>query len=139
MQDAFLKLLERWERVGGAGRPGRLPVPNGHESVPQAVEEGVGHARRTVGLSAGGDEISLIETRVDVVRAVASLSPRQRAVVVLTAARPRPAGRDRSTLGQGMGCEARSPWPVGVPRPPGVPPVRSDHASGGRVRIAPPR
>ena len=40
--------------------------------------------RRTVGLSPQDDEISLIETRVDVVRALASLSPRQRAAIVLT-------------------------------------------------------
>jgi RNA polymerase sigma-70 factor (ECF subfamily) len=40
--------------------------------------------RRTVGISDRDDEISLIETRVDVARALALLSPRQRAAVVLT-------------------------------------------------------
>ena len=40
--------------------------------------------RRTVALSPRDDEILLIEMRVDVVRALASLSPRQRAAVVLT-------------------------------------------------------
>lgn len=40
--------------------------------------------RRTVGLSLRDDEISLIETRIDIVRALASLSPRQRAAIVLT-------------------------------------------------------
>jgi RNA polymerase sigma factor (sigma-70 family) len=40
--------------------------------------------RRTVSFTPRDDEISLLETRLDVVRAMASLSPRQRAVVVLT-------------------------------------------------------
>jgi RNA polymerase sigma factor (sigma-70 family) len=39
--------------------------------------------RLTVGLIPRDDEFSLVEIRVDVVRAVASLSPRQRAVIVL--------------------------------------------------------
>ena len=40
--------------------------------------------RRTVGFTPRDDEIAVIETRVDVARALASLSPRQRAVIVLT-------------------------------------------------------
>jgi RNA polymerase sigma-70 factor (ECF subfamily) len=39
--------------------------------------------RRTIGLVSPDDEIAQIELRVDVVRAVASLSPRQRTAIVL--------------------------------------------------------
>lgn len=39
--------------------------------------------RRTIGLISRDDEIAQIELRVDVVRAVASLSPRQRTAIVL--------------------------------------------------------
>jgi len=41
MQDAFLKVWERWEQVGVMD-DSWTPVPHGHEPVPQAVPAGRG-------------------------------------------------------------------------------------------------
>lgn len=84
MQDAFLKVLERWERVGSLEDPVGYLYRTAMNLFRKRWKRASVMLRRTVGLSPRDDEISLLETRVDVARALASLSPRQRAVVVLT-------------------------------------------------------
>jgi RNA polymerase sigma-70 factor, ECF subfamily len=84
MQDAFLKVLERWERVGSLADPVGYLYRTAMNLFRKRWRRASLVLRRTVGLSPSDDEISLIERRVDVVRAVASLSPRQRAAIVLT-------------------------------------------------------
>ncbi len=84
MQDAFLALLERWDRVGSLADPVGYLYRTAMNLFRKRWRRASLMLRRTVGLSPWDDEISLIETRVDVVRALSSLSPRQRAAVVLT-------------------------------------------------------
>ena len=84
MQDAFLKVLERWERVSSVTDPVGYLYRTAMNLFRKRRRRASLVLRRTVGLSPQDDEISLIETRVDVVRALASLSPRQRAAIVLT-------------------------------------------------------
>jgi RNA polymerase sigma-70 factor (ECF subfamily) len=84
MQDAFLRVLERWERVSSLADPVGYLYRTAMNLFRKRLRRASVMLRRTVGLSPGDDEISVIETRLDVARALASLSPRQRAVVVLT-------------------------------------------------------
>jgi RNA polymerase sigma-70 factor (ECF subfamily) len=84
MQEAFLKVLERWERVGSLADPVGYLYRTAMNLFRKRWRRASVMLRRTVGISLRDDEISVIETRVDVARALASLSPRQRAVLVLT-------------------------------------------------------
>jgi RNA polymerase sigma-70 factor (ECF subfamily) len=84
MQDAFLKVLERWDRVSSLEDPVGYLYRTAMNLFRKRWRRASVMLRRTAGLSDRDDEISVIETRVDVARALATLSPRQRAVVVLT-------------------------------------------------------
>jgi RNA polymerase sigma-70 factor (ECF subfamily) len=84
MQDAFLKVLERWERVSSLADPVGYLYRTAMNLLRKRWRRASVMMRRTVGLSPRDDEISVLEMRVDVARALASLSPRQRAVIVLT-------------------------------------------------------
>jgi RNA polymerase sigma-70 factor (ECF subfamily) len=82
-QDAFLKVLERWDRVSSLADPVGYLYRTAMNLFRKRWRRASFVLRRTVGLSPRDDEIAVIETRVDVARALASLSPRQRAAVVL--------------------------------------------------------
>jgi len=84
MQDAFPKVLERWERVGSLADPVGYLYRTAMNLFRKRWKRASRVLTRTVGLGPRDEEISQIETRVDVVRAVGSLSPRQRAAIVLT-------------------------------------------------------
>jgi RNA polymerase sigma-70 factor (ECF subfamily) len=84
MQDAFLKLWERWERVARLDDPtGYLyrTAMNGFRN--RSRRAGVA-LRKTVRLLPPDDGLARVEERVTIVRALAPLTPRQRAAVVLT-------------------------------------------------------
>ena len=83
-QDAFLRVLERWDRVSSLADPVGYLYRTAMNLFRKRWRKASFVLRRTVGLSPQDDEIAVIETRVDVARALASLSPRQRAAVVLT-------------------------------------------------------
>ena len=84
MQDAFLKTFERWDRVALLENPVGYLYRTAMNLYRKRWRRASLAVRRTVGSVPRDDEISLVETRVDVVRALASLSPRQRAAIVLT-------------------------------------------------------
>jgi RNA polymerase sigma-70 factor (ECF subfamily) len=84
MQDAFLRIWERWDKVGSLADPvGYLyrTAMNLFRKRWRRASVALKHQAR---LAPRDDEISQIETRVAVVHAMASLSPRQRAAIVLT-------------------------------------------------------
>lgn len=83
MQDAFLKVFERWERVASLDDPVGYLYRTAMNLFRKRWRRASMAMRRTVGLISRDDEIAQIELRVDVVRAVASLSPRQRTAIVL--------------------------------------------------------
>ena len=83
MQDAFLKVFERWERVVLLDDPVGYLYRTAMNLFRKRWRRASMAMRRTIGLISRDDEIAQIELRVDVVRAVASLSPRQRTAIVL--------------------------------------------------------
>lgn len=83
MQDAFLAVWERWDRVGLMEDPtGYLyrTAMNRHRSKLRRVTRA---ARKVVGAAETGDMFAAADERDAVARALAALSPRQRAAVVL--------------------------------------------------------
>lgn len=84
MQDAFLRLWERWDRVGG------LDDPTGYlyrtaMNVFRSRKRRTALALRRLGqVPAPDDLLDAIERREVLVAALASLTPRERAAVVMT-------------------------------------------------------
>jgi len=82
-QDAFLSVFERWDQVR------RMDDPSGYLFRTAMNAFRTWHRRaalglkRTIGLTASDDRIAEVESEDVVVRALAPLSPRQRAAVVL--------------------------------------------------------
>jgi len=84
MQDAFLRMWERWDKVSSLADPvGYLyrTAMNLFRKRWRRASVALKHRAR---FAPRDDEISQIEMRVAVVHAMASLSPRQRAAIVLT-------------------------------------------------------
>jgi RNA polymerase sigma-70 factor (ECF subfamily) len=84
MQDAYLKLWERWDRVGGMDDPtGFLfrTAMNGFRSRYRRASVAV---RRRVALAPSTDDLAAVEDRDEVVRILRPLSPAERAAIVLT-------------------------------------------------------
>jgi RNA polymerase sigma factor (sigma-70 family) len=83
MQDAFLRLWERWDRV----RDGPDPVAYLYRSAMNAwrsrLRRAAVAARRAIHQIQGDDQMAEVEERDAIVRALAPLPPRQRAAVVL--------------------------------------------------------
>ena len=83
MQEAFVRVWERWEKVG------RLDAPTGYlyRAAMNLARSRYRRAslalRRTVGLAPRTDDLAEVEDRVVVARALRSLTPEQRAAVVL--------------------------------------------------------
>ena len=83
MQDAFVRVWERWDRVG------RLEEPTGYlyRAAMNLVRSRYRRAslalRRTVGLAPKNDDLAAVEDRVVVACALRALTPSQRAAVVL--------------------------------------------------------
>ncbi len=84
MQDAFLRVWERWDRVSA------LPDPEGYlyRTAMNAFRSRARRAavalRKAVGQLPADDQLAEVEAREAVVRALAPLPPRQRAAIVLT-------------------------------------------------------
>ena len=84
MQEAFLEVWERWDRVLSMDSPvGYLfrTAMNRHRS---RVRRALRATRRAVGIAEGGDEFARADERDAVARALARLPARQRAAIVLT-------------------------------------------------------
>ncbi|HEV2905945.1 MAG TPA: sigma-70 family RNA polymerase sigma factor [Actinomycetota bacterium] len=84
MQDAFLLVWERWDRVGSLSDP----VGYLYRTAMNVFRSRVRRAKRAIRLAVGhlqaDDELTKVEEREDVLRVLAPLTPRQRAAVVLT-------------------------------------------------------
>ena len=84
MQEAFLEVWERWDRVSAMDSPkGYLfrTAMNRHRS---RVRRASRAARRAVGIADGGDEFARADERDAVARALTRLPSRQRAAIILT-------------------------------------------------------
>jgi len=86
MQDAFLKVWERWDRVGGLEDPTGYLYRTAMNAFRSRYRRAARAARRMVGMRPAPqvDPLEAADQRDVVARALATLSPRQRAALVLT-------------------------------------------------------
>ena len=82
-QDAFLSVYERWHRVAEMGDPTGYLYRTAMNTFRSWHRRSALSAKRAIGLTPIDDAISVIEEQDVVVRALAPLTPRQRAAVVL--------------------------------------------------------
>jgi RNA polymerase sigma-70 factor (ECF subfamily) len=83
MQDAFLRVWERWDRVLGGPDPVGYLYRTAMNVWRSRLRRAAVAARKAIHHIQADDEIAEVEERDAVVRALAPLPPRQRAAVVL--------------------------------------------------------
>jgi len=83
-QDAFLKVWERWDRVGGMDDPVGYLYRTAMNLFRKRYRRAMLAVRRTVGLTPSTDDFSDADDRHVVRHVLATLPPRQRAALVLT-------------------------------------------------------
>jgi RNA polymerase sigma-70 factor, ECF subfamily len=83
-QDAFVKVWERWDRVGGMGDPVGYLYRTAMNLFRQRYRRAMLAIRRSVGLTPSQDDFADADDRDTVRRVLATLPPRQRAALVLT-------------------------------------------------------
>jgi len=83
MQDAFLRLLERWPAIQSAVNPEGYLYRTAMNILRSRLRRAAVALRKAVGQLPPDDELAQVECRDAVVRALAPLPPRQRAAVVL--------------------------------------------------------
>jgi RNA polymerase sigma-70 factor (ECF subfamily) len=84
MQDAFLKVWERWERVASLEDPAGYLFRTAMNLFRSRRRRAAVAIRRAVGLLPHDDQLAAVEEREAVIRALAPLTRRQRAAIVLT-------------------------------------------------------
>jgi RNA polymerase sigma-70 factor (ECF subfamily) len=84
MQDAFLRLWERWDRVSSVEDPAAYLFRTAMNVFRNRYRRATLALRRTVNLSPNEDALATIEDRDVVARFLKDLTPDQRAAVVLT-------------------------------------------------------
>ena len=82
-QDAFVRLLERWDRVGRLDDPRAYLYRTAMNAFRSGYRRALLAAKRTIGATPPDDAIAAVDERDVAVRALATLSPRQRAAVIL--------------------------------------------------------
>lgn len=105
-QEAFTKVFERWDRVG----PMDDPAGYLHRTAMNLFRNHYRRTRvrlaRTVGLGPDQDVFKPVEDRDAAARALGSLTPRQRAALVLTEA----LGYSGEETGRLLGIKASTVW-----------------------------
>jgi RNA polymerase sigma-70 factor, ECF subfamily len=85
-QEAFLKMFERWDRVGALEDPTGYVFRVSMNVFRNRFRRSSLGLRRAVSLAPSAtDELSAVETRDEVLRLLGELTPEQRAAVLLTA------------------------------------------------------
>jgi len=85
LQDAFLTLWERWERVAGMDDPVGFLYRVAMNVFRKRLRRAAVAVRKAVHLFPIGDELVGVETRDEAARLLARLTPRERAAIVVTA------------------------------------------------------
>ena len=96
MQDAFLKVWERWEQVGAMDDPVGYLYRTAMNLFRKRYRRAVLAIRRSIGIAPSRDDFADADDRATVRRVLSTLPPRQRAALVLTEMlgfSPREAGR----------------------------------------------
>lgn len=84
MQDAFLRVYERWDRVARMEDPVGYLYRTAFNVFRRRSRRAALAVRRTLGLAPSADEFAAADARHVVSGALARLTPRQRAALVLT-------------------------------------------------------
>jgi RNA polymerase sigma-70 factor (ECF subfamily) len=84
MQEAFLKIWERWSLVQSLANPTGYLYRTAMNEFRMGRRRAAVAARRTLRRPRRTDDIELAATRHDIERGLAALKPRQRAAIVLT-------------------------------------------------------
>ena len=82
-QDAFVRVLERWDRVSVMEDPTGYLYVTAMNTFRKLHRRTALAAKRSIGTTPPDDELERIEATDAAIRALATLSPRQRAAVVL--------------------------------------------------------
>jgi RNA polymerase sigma-70 factor (ECF subfamily) len=85
LQDAFLKVWERWERVATMEEPVGFLYRTAMNLFRKRLRRAAVAVRRAVHLLPRGDDLAEVETRDEAVRLLARLTPREREAIVVTA------------------------------------------------------
>jgi RNA polymerase sigma-70 factor, ECF subfamily len=84
MQDAFLRLWERWDRVSSIDDPSAYLFRTAMNVFRNRYRRAALALRKTINIAPTEDALATVEDRDVVVRALRGLTPDQRAAVVLT-------------------------------------------------------
>src|SRR5262245_46787196 len=83
-QDAFLRLLERWDRVGHLEDLTGFLFKTAMNVFRNRARRASLAARRSLGIADRGDDLAAVEDRDEVIRVMRPLTSHQRAALVLT-------------------------------------------------------
>jgi RNA polymerase sigma-70 factor (ECF subfamily) len=84
MQEAFVRVWERWERVARVEHPAGYLFRTAMNLHRSALRRALTAAKRTLRPPAGRDPFDEVAARDEAVRSLAVLTPRQRAAIVVT-------------------------------------------------------
>jgi RNA polymerase sigma-70 factor (ECF subfamily) len=84
MQEAFLRVWERWDRVGTLDNPAGYLFKTAMNLHRSAIRRAVVAAKRSLRPPAEDDPFERVIVRDEAVRSLTALSPRQRAAVIVT-------------------------------------------------------
>jgi RNA polymerase sigma-70 factor (ECF subfamily) len=104
MQDAFLAIWERWDRVGAMNDPTGYLFRTAMNAFRRRTRRAALAVKRAVAMTPPEDPFSGVDTRRDVADALASLDRKQRAAIVLTGL----LGYTSEEAGQMLGMSAGS-------------------------------
>jgi RNA polymerase sigma factor (sigma-70 family) len=105
-QDAFTKVLERWDKVGAMDDPAGYLHRTAMNLFRNQFRRATTALRRAVHLTAEPDIFSVVEDRDAAAHAMSALTPRQRAALVLTEA----LGYSGEEAGELLGIKASTVW-----------------------------
>jgi RNA polymerase sigma-70 factor (ECF subfamily) len=83
MQEAFLRVWERWDRVASTADPTGYLYRTGMNVFRSRARRTRVALRRTIGASHASNPLDTVEQRDELVRHLVTLTPRQRAAIVL--------------------------------------------------------
>ena len=84
LQEAFIAIWERWDRVGAMADPTGYLYKTAMNRQRSRIRRAGRTAKRAIGLAHGRDGFADVEDRVELARALADLSPRRREAIILT-------------------------------------------------------
>ena len=84
VQEAFFKVWERWDRIAGMDNPTGYLYRTALNAQRSALRRTVRAAKRTISPQPSVDPFSAVAGRDEVLRALAAMTPRERAAIVLT-------------------------------------------------------